>query len=287
MRQMTRKAWTRVTAMVAALCMVLALMPAMAFAAPATTGSINFLSTSATTLTVASGQTATIGSLLGDPTVDGDWHYDYVVASGTGVTVNKHTGVVTAATVAADTTVTVTVYLMADNAPTGNSGKPCTGYTVLDQETVTVNVTATNTYGYQGNAMTLKMTSPAVTSYSGSNTSGWTNQLASSAPIDGYYYFTVMLSNGFSNYNTAALFATRNAGNVTISDSAGLTPYSLATDNTGNVTVDSVDVTTKTVTIKVSSDVVTTGDTRLTFSSAFRGNNNANTLGTTITFVIN
>lgn len=288
MKQIPRKAWTRVAAMFAALCMVLALMPAMAFATPATTGSINFLSASSTTLTVTSGQTATVGSLLGDPTVNGDeWHYDYVVTSGTDITVNKHTGVVTASSVTADTTATVTVYLMSENAPTGNNGKPCTGFTILDQETVTVNVTASNTYGYQGNSMTLKMTSPTVSSFSGNNTSGWTNQLAASTPVDGYYYFTVKLSNGFKSYNTAALFANRNAGNVTISDSAGSTSYSLATDNSGYVTIDSVDTNTKTVTVKVSSDVVTTGDTRLTFSSAFCGNNSTNTLGTTITFVIN
>ncbi len=285
MKQIPRKAWTRVAAMFAALCMVLALMPAMAFATPATTGSINFLSASSTTLTVTSGQTATVGSLLGDPTVNGDeWHYDYVVTSGTDITVNKHTGVVTASSVTADTTATVTVYLMSENAPTGNNGKPCTDFTVLDQETVTVNVTATNTYGYQGNSMTLKMTSPTVTSFSGSNTSGWTNQLAASTPVDGYYYFTVKLSNGFKNYNTAALFASRNADYVSVKN--GSSYQYLQSSNTGNVTIDSVDNDTKTVTVKVASSIVTSGSTQLVFASGFRGNNNSNTLGCNIAFVI-
>lgn len=287
MQQTARQVSARLVAFVAAICMVAAMLPAMAFADNATSGSFTL---SSTALEVTSGSTGDVSSLVSSVSVSpggSDYHFDYVAADGTtAFTVNKHSGALTASSVSENTTGTVTVYLLAGSAPTGNSGKPCTDYTVLSSQTVTVTVAASSTYGYQGNNMTMKMTSPAVTSYSGSNSTGWVNVLAAQTPTDGYYSFTVKSSSGFKKYNTATLFASLNAGNVAVKDALGQTQATLAQNNTGDLVIDSVDNDTKTIQLKVASSIITTGNSRLVFESGFHGNNASNTLGTTVAFVI-
>lgn len=289
MQQTAKQVSARFVAFFAAICMVMAMVPAMAFATVPTTGTFTL---DATSVEVTSGTTANLQTLL-KPTpnsdLDGDeYHFDYVAATGTtAFTVNKHSGVLTASTVGADTTGYVTVYLLAGDTPTSNNGKPCTGFTVLSSQVVTVDVKTSSTYGYQGNSMTMKMTSPTVTSYSGSNSTGWVNNLDASTPSSGYYNFTVKLSSGFKSYNTALAFAGINAGNVTVTDGLGSNLATLNNTNTGNLIISSVDNDTKTVNLQVASSIVTAGDTQLVFGSGFRGNNASNTLGTTITFVIN
>ncbi len=289
MQQAAKQVSIRFVAFFAAICMAMAMVPAMAFATVPTTGTFTL---DATSVEVTSGTTANLQTLL-KPTPNSDlngdeYHFDYVAATGTtAFTVNKHSGVLTASTVGADTTGYVTVYLLAGNTPTGNNGKPCTGFTILSSQVVTVDVKTSSSYGYQGNSMTMKMTSPTVTSYSGNNTSGWVNTLAASTPSSGYYNFTVKLSSGFKSYNTALAFASINAGNVTVKNALGITQATLAAGNTGNLIIDSVDNDTKTVNLKVASSIVTAGNSRLVFGSGFRGNNASNTLGTTIAFVIN
>lgn len=287
MQQTARQVSARLVAFVAAICMVAAMLPAMAFADNATSGSFTL---SSTALEVTSGSTGDVSSLVSSVSVSpsgSDYHFDYVAADGTtAFTVNKHSGALTASSVSENTTGTVTVYLLAGSAPTNNSGKPCTDYTVLSSQTVTVTVAASSTYGYQGNNMTMKMTSPAVTSYSGSNSTGWVNQLGSvSAASDGYYYFTVKLSSGFSKYNTASSFAERNAGNIVLKNSAG-TIDSVSADNDGSVQIYSTDNSTKTVQVRVLASAATGSNVTLVFGSGFRGNNDNNTLGCTVGFVI-
>lgn len=288
MQQAARQMSMRFVALFAAFCMAMAMVPAMALATVPTTGTFTL---DATSVEVTSGTTVDLSTLL-NPTPNADldgneYHFDYVASTETtAFTVNKHSGVLTASTVSEDTTGSVTIYLLDGNTPTKNSGKPCTGFTVLSSQVVTIDVTTSSTYGYQGNSMTMKMTSPTVTSYSGSNSTGWVNSLGSiSAADDGYYYFTVKLSSGFQTYNTPASFAKLNEDNIVLKNSTG-TIATLTKDNDTAVQVYSTDHSSKTVQVRVLASAVTGSNVQLVFQADFHGNNASNTLGCPIAFVI-
>lgn len=211
-------------------------------------------------------------------------HVDYKITSGDDIaSINKHTGMLTATSTGQ---VVVTAYLTGIATPTGNKNNPCVTTSVSD--TITVNITSTSTYGYQGVGNTIKMTSPSVESFSGNNTTGWTNILEASSPAsDDCYYFTIEMTNGFKDYNTALSFAGINAGNIYVQNANGTSTTSLAANNQSDVFIESVNNTTKTVEVGVDKSLVTAAGTKLVFASGFRGNSPSNTLGTTITFVIN
>ena len=211
---------------------------------------------------------------------DGQWHVDYKVTDGSAATINKHSGVLTPT---AEGSVTVTAYLTGISTPQGNPSNPCES-TNVSASTV-VNVSASSTYGYQGSNLGIKMTSPTVTSFSGSNADGWVNIAKGAAATNGYYNYTIQLNNGFKKYSTAALFASANAGNIALVGSDGTQIASLASGNTGSVLINSVNVDSKTVVVSVLASDVMEGD-MLVFNPDFHGNNAQNTLGTTVSFVI-
>ncbi len=210
---------------------------------------------------------------------DGQWHVDYKVTDGSAATINKHSGVLTPT---AEGTVTVTAYLTGISTPVKNPSNPCEETTV--SASTVVNVSASSTYGYQGSKLGIKMTSPTVSSFSGSNADGWVNVAKGASATDGYYNYTIQLNNGFKNYYTADLFAGINAGNIELRDAAGNVSSTLSSKNTGDVKITSVDVDSKTIVVSVSA--AATSATQLVFTSGFRGNNANNTLGTTVAFTI-
>lgn len=216
---------------------------------------------------------------------DGAWHVDYKVTDGSGATVNKHSGILTPT---AEGSVVVTAYLTGIETPTGNKNNPCNSDEAKCSATVTVSVAAADAYGYQGNKNSIKMTSPAVASYAGSNSEGWKNVLSgSSSTISGdYYHFTVAMTNGFKNYNTALSFAGINAGMIQMTDGVDSASATLNVLNAGDLYIASVDNDSKTIDVAVAKSKVSLGTTKLVFNSGFRGNNANNTLGTTVTFVI-
>lgn len=256
-------------------------VPGMAFATIDATQSSVAVSTDQVINVTAGSQVDMTGYFKANAVSDdGQYHMDYKVTDGSGASINKHSGLLTAT---AEGTVTVTAYLTGIAQPQGIKDNPCNSNAVSNS--VTVKVNAANAYGYQGVKNTIMITSPSVTAFSGSNEKGWTNTLSASTPTDGYYMFTVKMNNGFKNYNTPALFAARNAGNITLGI-GGATVASLNGDNTGEIIIDSVDSDSKTVVVKVAADYVVPGMTELVFGEGFVGNNASNTLGTTVSFVI-
>lgn len=210
---------------------------------------------------------------------DGQWHVDYKVTDGSAATINKHSGVLTPT---AEGSVTVTAYLTGISTPQGNKNNPCKETTV--SASTVVNVSASSTYGYQGSKLGIKMSSPTVSSFSGSNADGWVNVAKGATATDGYYNYTIQLNNGFKDFNTPGDFAAENSGNVEIQNETGTTVASLNSGNTGVVKIASTDTSTKTIVVSVDESV--SAGSKLVFTSGFHGNNAKNTLGTTVSFVI-
>ena len=168
MEQVVRRVSARMFSVFVSLCLALAFVPITALADNAVSGTIvlNYES-----IEVESGGTVSLDGCAEvvnlDPD-DGDYHFDYVADFTEDevefFTVSKHAGIVTASTVTENSTATVTVYLLAGDAVSGTSGKPCDGYDILDTATVTVTVTADETveYGYQGDGFSILLDSPAV-----------------------------------------------------------------------------------------------------------------------------
>jgi hypothetical protein len=267
----------------------LALAPRAALAADATSGTIK-----ATTdyVKVKVGEQAQLNKCVSYSVspYNGDCHLDYAVTSGTAYgMVNKHSGVFTGSAVG---TCVVTVYLIAGLNPGGTGSGSGGGTsaapdgTVLAQCTITVDVAAAAAYGYQGGTNAIMMTSPAVVSFT-QDGSTYKNDLGELSSSDGYYYFTILTSAGFRNYNTPALFADVNAGNVVLlsGDSGTSQIAALQKDNTGNLTIYSVDHDTRTVVVRVAQAAIGSGDARLTFLPGFRGNNASSILDATVYFL--
>ena len=165
MQRTVKKLTSAAVSAFASLCLALALVPAAAFATASTSGTLSLLQDS---VEVTAGGSTVLTDLV-TVECDGDYHLDFVAdeaASGY-FTVNKHSGtlVATAATDGLETLPTVTVYLLDDEKGSGNSGKPCDGFNVLAQQTITVSVAASEatSYGYQGSGFTIYLTSPSVT----------------------------------------------------------------------------------------------------------------------------
>ena len=208
MIQKTKAMSKQLFAVFASLCLMLAMLPAVALADDSSTGTVSLTQT---TLSVESGESADVAALASATNTNGDYHLDYVASNGAPFTINKHAGGLLANTVTnADQTGTVTVYLLAGNQPSGNNGKPCTGYTILDQKdiTVTVRAGASTTYDYQGTGFQIKLTSPTVTNTSSSTVSGvttYTNTVSSQTAGDTVlftYYQNAGLNQYLSYYST-------------------------------------------------------------------------------------
>ncbi len=278
----TRRKFVSLFASMALTLSLVGIAPAAAYADDATTGGID---ASATAITVTTGSSTDLSQYFkADKTVNGDYHFDYVL-SGSGATVNKHNGTFIGTT-AGD--YTVTVYLLAGAQPDKNSGKPCSGFTILKQTTLKVTVAGSDTtYGYQGSGKnSILVTDPAVTKVSHSATADtYTNTL--SAPTlgsDGYYRVTYKQNAGFKSYDSAQAYENLNKSNITLLDTeTGEVIASLA-DGSGILTVESATHSSKTIVLKIKADEITLGDTTLQFENGLRGNSETVLLGSTVQF---
>ncbi len=284
----TRRKFVSLFASMALALSLVGIAPAAAYADDATTGNIK---ASATEITVTTGSSTDLSQYFDKTGVDGDWHFDYVLTSGTGATVNKHSGAFVPTTTA-DQDYTVTVYLMNQSKHTQDSGKPCSdgGIKVLDQTTLTIHVkTANASYGYQGSGKnTIKVTDPAVTDFSyDADSDIYVNELSvPSLDEDGEYYVVTYMQNaGFQKYDGADAYAARNAGKISLTTLDG-EPIASLGDGTDVLTVESAVHATKTITLKIKvCDEVVLGETMLVFDGGLLGNNDNTSLGSTVMFM--
>ena len=283
----TRRKFVSLFASMALALSLVGIAPAAAYADDATTGSIK---ASATEITVTTGSSTDLSQYFDKTGVDGDYHFDYVLTSGSGATVNKHSGAFVPTTTA-DQDYTVTVYLMNQPKHTSDPGKPCSkdNIKVLDQVTLTIHVkTANASYGYQGSGKnTIMVTDPAVTDFSyDADDDMYVNELsAPSLSEDGdYYIITYMQNAGFQKYDGATKYTERNKGNIALL--SGDNEIATLGDGSGVLVVDSATHATKTIVLKIkkSSDVVL-GHMTLEFAPELRGNNDTGVvLGSTVQF---
>ena len=283
----TRRKFVSLFASMALALSLVGIAPASAYATDSTEGTIV---ANATEITVTTGSSIDLSKYFDKDGVDGDYHFDYVMASATGATVNKHSGLFVS-TATTDQDYTVTVYLMNQSEHTKDSGKPCSndGIKVLDQTTLTVHVRTENaSYGYQGSGKnTIKVTDPAVTDFDyDADDNTYVNELsAPSLSEDGEYYVITYVQNaGFQRYDGATAYTERNKGNIVLlSDDNEIATLG---DGSGILVVDSATHATKTIVLKIkkSSDVVL-GHMTLEFAPGLRGNNDTGvTLGSTVQF---
>lgn len=285
----TRRKFVSLLAAAALAASMIVAAPATALAADATSGSIIQKATAVTTTVGAELELANFFDRSLDP-ADGDYHFDYVEVESTdegvaAATVNKHNGKLIATTTG---TVTVDVYLLAGTAPTGNNGKPCTNFTVLDQETITVTVESASSYGFQGTgANTIKVTSPTVSAYDADATDGFVNTLSGLTAVDGYYYITYQQAAGFRGFDGADAYEATNGQHITLeyydaNEEANVT--AVCGDASGVISVSEATHSTKTITLKIDASQVSLGGNTLSFASGLQGNNTSSVLGCTVQF---
>ncbi len=279
----TRRKFVSLFASMALVLSLVGVAPVAAYADDATTGEIV---AHATAITVTTGSSTDLSQYFDpDDSVDGDYHFDYVM-SGSGATVNKHSGAFVPTSAG---NYTVTVYLLAGAQPDKNSGKPCTGYTVLDQATLSITVaTVDGSYGYQGSGQnSILVTDPAVTSVDYDAASGtYVNELSvPSLSEDGNYYLITYKQNaGFKDHDGADSYTALNKGQIVLMNGDGEQVASLG-DGTGVLVVDSATHATKTIVLKIKvTDAVSLGNMALVFSPDLRGNNDKALLGSTVEF---
>lgn len=181
--------------------MVLAMMPGMAFAADAATGSVDTMNVP---VTLNAGSQTTVSATY---TADGDAHIDWSVTNGTGsATINKHKGQLTAVS---EGTVTVTATLVTGAQPSSGGGNQqgCGG-TAIATRSATVTVNPAAAYGFQGEGgNTLKLTSPGNVTFTGmgqqvDGRNVYNNKIntAVTADSNGYIYFDYTMSAGINNF---------------------------------------------------------------------------------------
>lgn len=191
-----------IVSVIMSMMMVLAMMPGMAFAADAATGSVNTMNVP---VTLNAGSQTTVSATY---TADGDAHIDWSVENGTGsATINKHKGQLTAVSAG---TVTVKATLVTGAQPSGGSGNQqgCGG-TAIASKSATVTVNPATAYGFQGDGNNkLKLTSPGNVSFTGmgqqiNGLNVYNNKINTvvTADSNGYIYFDYTMSAGINNFN--------------------------------------------------------------------------------------
>lgn len=189
-----------IVSVIMSMMMVLAMMPGMAFAADAATGSVDTVNVP---VTLNAGSQTTVSATY---TADGDAHIDWSVTNGTGsATINKHKGQLTAVS---EGTVTVTATLVTGAQPSGGSGgqQGCGG-TAIASKSATVTVDPAAAYGFQGEGGNkLKLTSPSDVTFTGmgqqiNGLNVYNNSVEDVAvDDDGYLYFEYTMSAGINNF---------------------------------------------------------------------------------------
>ena len=200
--------------------MVLAMMPSMAFAADAATGSVNTMNVP---VTLNAGSQTTVSATY---TADGDAHIDWSVENGTGsATINKHKGQLTAVSAG---TVTVKATLVTGAQPSGGSGNQqgCGGITIASKS-ATVTVNPATEYGFQGEGGNkLKLTSPGDVSFTGmgqqiGGLNVYNNEINTAVTVedDGYIYFDYTMLAGINNFKESTF--NYYADQIVLLDAAG------------------------------------------------------------------
>ena len=189
-----------ILSVIMSMMMVLAMMPSMAFAADAATGSVNTMNVP---VTLNAGSQTTVSATY---TADGDAHIDWSVENGTGsATINKHKGQLTAVSAG---TVTVKATLVTGAQPSGGSGNQqgCGG-TAIASKSATVTVNPATAYGFQGEGGNkLKLTSPGDVSFTGmgqqiGGLNVYNNEINTAVTVEnGYIYFDYTMSAGINNF---------------------------------------------------------------------------------------
>ena len=209
-----------IVSVIMSMMMVLAMMPVMAFAADAATGSVNTMNVP---VTLNAGSQTTVSATY---TADGDAHIDWSVENGTGsATINKHKGQLTAVSAG---TVTVKATLVTGAQPSGGSGNQqgCGG-TAIASKSATVTVNPAAAYGFQGEGgNTLKLTSPGDVSFTGmgqqiGGLNVYNNKIntAVTAEDDDCIYFDYTMSAGINNFKESTF--NYYADQIVLLDAAG------------------------------------------------------------------
>ena len=183
--------------------MVFAMMPAMAYADDATTGSITSIDTP---LTLNAGSQTTVTATY---TANGDAHIDWSVTNGTGsATINKHKGQLTGVS-AGTVTVTATLVTGAQPSSGGGNQQGCGG-TTITSSSATVTINAATAYGFQGEGgNTLKLVSPSDITFNSITTKTvdgvtynvYNNSINTAVTAEnGYIYFDYTMSAGINNF---------------------------------------------------------------------------------------
>lgn len=252
--------------------MVFAMMPAMAYADDATTGSITSIDAP---LTLNAGSQTTVTATY---TANGDAHIDWSVTDGTGsATINKHKGQLTGVSAG---TVTVTATLVSGAQPSSGGGNQqgCGG-TAITSSSATVTVDPATAYGFQGEGgNTLKLTSPSDVSFTGmgqqiNGKNVYNNKIntAVTAEDDDYIYFNYTMSAGINNFKQSTFNEYKSdivllSGNTKVADAvyAGFTSPN--------------------VKIKFNAAGLSSGKYTLRFGPSVRGNNVNKTLNCYLNF---
>ena len=209
-----------IVSVIMSMMMVLAMMPGMAFAADAATGSVDTVNVP---VTLNAGSQTTVSATY---TADGDAHIDWSVENGTGsATINKHKGQLTAVS---EGTVTVTATLVTGAQPSGGSGgqQGCGG-TAIASKSATVTVDPAAAYGFQGEGGNkLKLTSPSDVTFTGmgqqiNGLNVYNNEINTAVTVedDGYIYFDYTMSAGINNFKESIF--DYYAGQILLLDSQG------------------------------------------------------------------
>ncbi len=190
-----------IVSVIMSMMMVLAMMPGMAFAADAATGSVDTVNVP---VTLNAGSQTTVSATY---TADGDAHIDWSVTNGTGsATINKHKGQLTAVS---EGTVTVTATLVTGAQPSGGSGNQqgCGG-TAIATKSATITVDPAAAYGFQGEGGNkLKLISPSDVTFTGmgqqiGGLNVYNNKIDTAVTVedDGYIYFDYTMLAGINNF---------------------------------------------------------------------------------------
>lgn len=261
-------------------------IPASAFATDATSGSFTVTSSS---INAIAGTQANMSSYVNSATVTpsgSDYHYDYVVTSGSSyATVNKHSGVLTPTS--AGTTV-VTVSLMAGTVSGADN-------VVLASHTITVTIASSSTYGYQGNPQAVYMNSPSVSSWGYDATNGYTDVIGTAMTIDsnGYLNFDYSTSYGIGPHDIFYYENTINPTHLYVEDADGnILAYLGDSELNGTyMTLTQVNGSKQRFNLAIDADSlgIDSGTYKLVYTSTYSAGNTNNpplkTTGATITFV--
>lgn len=210
-------------------------------------------------------------------------HVDYSVVAGTGTaTINKHSGILTPQT---EGTVTVTARLLDCAQPSQVSSNPCYQERVISTaaKTVTITEAQTGDYGWQGNALQIKMSSfdPQVNAgASDPDNDIYVNTLTGVVAENGYYSFGY--SQSFGTGSNFEAYVERNWDNITLYRGQGQNKQLVASLGDGVLDL-SGQAQSNDLAVQVPASALSAGNYTLTFEPTYQSNN-GRMLDATISF---